>query len=279
MTIPVFGALLVAALLHAMWNAFVRREPDRGAAATAVAAGGAVIGLVLLPFLAPMASAAAPYVLATSFIHIAYFALIGRAYRHGELSFAYPIMRGLAPLIVTGVATVFIETPPPIVVVGIAVVAAGIVSLGMDGFRRSSGGLAPALGNAVVIASYTLVDGLGARVSGAPLAYTAWILVGGGCATVLWQSIVRGRRIVGELRAHAAMGIAGGALSLAAYAIALWAMTFVPIGAVAAVRESSVLFATAIGAVALHERFGWTRWLAALLVVAGLVMVKFGGAA
>jgi drug/metabolite transporter (DMT)-like permease len=278
LSLAVFGALLVAALLHALWNAFVRRAVDRAAGANAVAAGGIVVGFVLLPFLPAMSPAAIPYVLLTSIIHVAYFFLIGRAYRHNELSVAYPIMRGLAPVIATALA-VAVEIPPSVVILGIAVTGAGIVSLSLQRLHQGFAILVPALLNAVVIACYTLVDGLGARVSAAPLVYTAWILVGGGCFTIAVQYLVRGAAIVTDLRPLVAMGIAGGALSYAAYAIALWAMTFTAIGAVAAVRESSVLFATAIGALALKERFGWARWAAAALVAVGLAMVKFGGAA
>jgi drug/metabolite transporter (DMT)-like permease len=187
-------------------------------------------------------------------------------------------MRGLAPVIATALA-VAVEVPPPFVILGIAVTGAGIVSLSIERLHNGFVVLAPAFLNAVVIACYTLVDGLGARVSEAPLTYTAWILVGGGCFTIAGQYLVRGAAIMADLRPLVVTGIAGGALSYAAYAIALWAMTFTAIGAVAAVRESSVLFATAIGALVLKERFGWARWAAAALVAAGLAMVKFGGAA
>lgn len=277
MSFAVFGALLVAAALHAVWNALVRRDPDRNAGATAIAAGGAVIGALLLPFLAPMSPDAIPYVAVTSVVHVVYFALVARAYVHGELSVVYPIMRGLAPLIATIAAAFFIETPPVVVVFGIAVVAAGIVSLGVERMRSGGGGLVPALVNAFVIALYTLIDGLGARASGAPETYTAWILLGSGLATVGSQFALRGRVVAEQLRLRIFTGLAGGGMSFAAYGIALWAMTFASIGAVAAVRESSVLFATAIGAVALRERFGWGRWASAALVVAGLVLVKYGG--
>jgi drug/metabolite transporter (DMT)-like permease len=277
LSLPIFAALLGAALLHAVWNALVRRDPDRTAAATAIAAGGAVVGVVLLPFLPSMHLAAVPFALCTSVIHVAYFALIGRTYRHGELSVSYPIMRGLAPLLVTAIAAVFIETPALIVVIGVVVVTTGIVSLSIDGLRRGSRGVGAAVANAGVIAAYTLVDGLGARASGAPATYVAWILVGAAITTVGWRCFLRGRVVIDELLPRALMGIGGGAMSYAAYGIALWAMTFTPIGAVAAVRESSVLFATAIGSLALGERFGATRWLAAVLVVIGLALVKFGG--
>ncbi len=276
MSLAVFAILLVAALLHAGWNALVRRDPDRGAATIAVAVGGAVVGIAVLPFLPRLAPVAVPYILASGLIHLAYFTLIARAYRHGELSVVYPLMRGLAPLIVTLAAIVFIEPASTRVLVGVAVLAGGIVSLGVDGLKRRHA-VGSALANAFVIAGYTLVDGLGVRLSGAPETYVAWVLVAGAVVTLgvrLWR---QGTGVLAGLRARIPLTLASGVMTYAAYGIALWAMTVAPIGAVAAVRESSVLFATAIGAVALGERFGPIRWLAAALVVGGLVLIETAG--
>jgi drug/metabolite transporter (DMT)-like permease len=278
MSLVVFSALLAAALLHAGWNALVRRDPDRSAATTAVAAGGVVVGLAVAPFLPPIDPAAIPFVIGSSCFHIVYYALIARAYRHADLSVAYPIMRGLAPVIVTVIGLTFLgEDVGTLQFAGVVVIAAGIVALGLDGWRNARKGIAAALLNAVVIAGYTLVDGLGARASGEPATYTAWILVGGGLLTVVWNVARRGTPVLRAVGARARIGIAGGVMGFGAYAIALWAMTVAPIGAVAAVRESSVLFAAAIGAIFLGERFGPARWAAAALVVAGLVLVRFGG--
>ncbi len=276
MSFTVFAMLLLAAMLHAGWNALVRRDPDRNAAATAMAAGGAVVGLVLLPFLPAITPLAAPYILVSGIIHLAYYALIARAYRDGELSVAYPIMRGLAPLIVTLVAIVFVEPASTRVLAGVAVVALGIVSLGAEGLRRQHA-IGSALANAFVIAGYTLVDGLGARLSGAPETYVAWVVVAAGATTISARLLRQRRATLVGLRARVPLALVGGAMTYAAYGIALWAMTVAPIGAVAAVRESSVLFATVIGAAVLGERFGALRWLAAALVVVGLVLVKAGG--
>jgi drug/metabolite transporter (DMT)-like permease len=190
----------------------------------------------------------------------------------------YPIMRGLAPLIVSIATALFIEPTRPAVFAGVAIVAVGIVLLGADGWRHGRAGIGPAVANAVVIAAYTILDGLGARTSGAPATYTAWILVGGGVGAVAWQLAVHGKPLFAMVVRRAPLGLAGGLMGFGAYGIVLWAMTVAPIGAVAAVRESSVLFATALGALALHERFGIWRWLAAGLVVAGLAVVKLGGA-
>ncbi|HET7718020.1 MAG TPA: SMR family transporter [Bauldia sp.] len=279
MSLLVFSALLAAALLHAGWNALVRGDRDRNAATVAIAAGGVVVGLAMAPFLPPMDVAAIPFVLGSSCFHIVYYALIARAYRHADLSVAYPIMRGLAPVIVTVIGAVFLrETVGALQFAGITIVAAGIVSLGLEGRGNSRSGIAAALLNAGVIAGYTLVDGLGARASGAPATYTAWILVGGGILTLIWNIARLGTPVLRATATRAGMGLAGGIMGFGAYAIALWAMTVAPIGAVAAVRESSVLFAAALGAIFLGERFGPGRWLAAALVALGLAMVRFAGA-
>ena len=276
MSLTVFLILLVAAMLHAGWNALVRRDPDRAAAATAMAAGGAAVGVVLLPFLPPLAPAAVPYVVASGVIHLAYYTLIGRAYRLGELSVAYPIMRGLAPLIVTLLATAFVEPAGPRVLAGVVIVTCGIVALGADGLRRRHA-IGSAVANAFVIAGYTLVDGLGARLSGAPQTYVAWVVFASGVIAVGGHVLRHGRPLVTALAKRIPVALAGGAMTYAAYGLAVWAMTVAPIGAVAAVRETSVLFATAIGAVMLGERFGPARWLAAVLVVAGLALVESAG--
>jgi len=277
LSLLVLLALLAAAALHAGWNALVRRDPNRTVAAVAVAGGGTIVGLTLAPFLPPMQLAAIPYVLASSSVHILYYALVASAYRHGELSVVYPIMRGLAPVIVTAVGALFIEVPSSEAFAGVLIVGIGIASLGLEGLRRGPAGIRAAIANAAVIAGYTLIDGLGARVSGAPVTYTAWLIAGGGITTVGWQFVFGRAPLYRPLISRIPLGLAGGAMSFAAYAIALAAMTVAPIGAVAAVRESSVLFATAFGAVVLGERFGAYRWMAAALIVAGLALVKFGG--
>lgn len=273
MSLAVFGLLLFAAMLHAGWNALVRHDTDRSAATIAVAAGGALVGVVLVVFRPWMAPAAIPFIVASGLTHLAYYALMARAYHSGELSVAYPIMRGLAPLITTVVAIVFVEPASAPVLLGVAIIGCGIVALGADGLRRRHA-IGSALANAFVIAGYTLIDGLGARVSGAPETYVSWVLIVGGCITVADRVRRQGRTVLAALAARVPMVLAGGVMTYAAYGIALWAMTVAPIGAVAAVRESSVLFAAVIGATLLGERFGVLRWLATALVLGGLLLVK-----
>jgi drug/metabolite transporter (DMT)-like permease len=276
MSLTIFIALLGAAALHAGWNAMIRRDSDRDATALAIAAGGAMLGIALVPFLPALDRGAIPFAIASSCIHVAYYALVARAYRLGELSVAYPIMRGLAPLIVTIVGVFFIERIGVVGIAGVIIVTTGIVLLGFDGRSSGRAALATALANALVIAAYTLVDGLGARASGAPVTYVAWIEIGGGLGAIAWQVAMGGRAKFTAMLSRTPPGLIGAAMSFAAYGIALWAMTQAPIGAVAAVRETSVLFATALGAVLLGERFGPARWVAAVVVVLGLALVKIG---
>lgn len=281
MTVSILLVLIFAAALHAGWNALVKRAEDRAMASIAVAVGGGVIGAALLPFLPAMSAAAVPYVLATAVVHIVYYWLIGHAYR-GDLSVSYPLMRGLAPLIVTLVGAVVLhEVPGPVSLAGILLVCGGIVALAFEGLKAGRGGrhaIGAALLNAAVIAGYTLCDGVGVRVSGEAATYTAWLMVASAISNLAWTlrrpSAATARRIL----AHSGLGLVGGAMSMGSYGLALWAMTIAPIGLVAAIRESSVLFAAAMGAFALNERFGAPRWAAAAVVAAGLAAVKLGAA-
>lgn len=281
MTLSILALLIFAAALHAGWNALVKTATDRETAAVSVAIGGGVIGAALLPFLPPMDPAAIPYVVVTAAIHVLYYWLVARAYR-GDLSVTYPLMRGLAPLIVTLVGAVLLaEVPGPLSLAGILLVCLGIIALALDGLRSGRGGrgaVGAALLNAAVIAAYTLCDGLGVRLSGAPATYVAWLMVASALTNLGWAMRRPGAAAVRRLADNAVVGLIGGAMSMASYGIALWAMTVAPIGLVAAIRESSVLFAAAMGALALHERFGRARWTAAAVVAAGLAAVKLGAA-
>ena len=193
---------------------------------------------------------------------------------------AYPLMRGTAPLIVTVLGSVFLrELPSAQMAAGILLISLGIVSIAFvqagAGRRRHP----PAAGywafaNAAIIAAYTLVDGAGARASGNALSYVCWLIFLEGIPFVAWVLTRRGAPGATYLRRGWRVGLGGGACSLAAYGIVLWAMTRAPIAAVAALRETSVLFAALIGALWLKEGFGWRRIAGAASVVAGIAALK-----
>jgi drug/metabolite transporter (DMT)-like permease len=276
-TLPVTLAVLGAGFLHALWNALLKSAAGEPLLDTAlIVAGGSVVALALLPFVGIPDRAAWPYMAVSAVIHFAYYVTLAGAYRRGDLSFAYPLMRGVAPLIVTVLGVLFLgERPTATTMTGIALISLGIVVIAWyAGGRHTAASAGWALGNALIIALYTLVDGAGTRASGTAMGYVCWLMFLEGLPYLAWIYATRGRPAFEYIVARWRRGIAGGAASLAAYGIALWAMTQAPVAVVAALREVSVLFAAAIGAWVLKEGFGWKRMVGAATVVAGVAALK-----
>ncbi|NNU81889.1 EamA family transporter [Halovulum dunhuangense] len=277
----VFALVLVAAALHAGWNAVVKLGLDRLLAITLIAGSAGLVALLALPFAPVPDPAAWPWLLTSIVLHVGYNVCLVQAYRTGDFGQVYPIARGTAPLIVTLVAVFLLaETLTPAALLGIALLVGGVwlMSLrgGRDLARMDRSALGFALLTSAFIAGYTLTDGQGARVAGSAHGYTMWLFALDGLAMVLLLLALRGRHAFAVLRPHWKTGLGGGAMSLGAYWIAIWAMTEAPIALVAALRESSVLFAAAISVVILREPL--TRWraAAALSIVAGVVMMRLG---
>jgi drug/metabolite transporter (DMT)-like permease len=271
-------AVLGAGLLHAGWNALLKKAPGGQPMldTATVVAGSAVWSVLVLPFAGLPDPAAWKFIALSSLVHFAYYVTLSNAYRTGDLSFAYPVMRGTAPMITALLGIVFLgELPSAHVAIGIVLICAGIVSIAfVRRERHPPAALRWALANAAIIASYTLVDGAGVRASGNALSYVSWLLALEGLpylAFVLW----RGRgSAVSYMLGGRTLAVVGGLCSLAAYAIVLWAMTRAPVAAVAALRETSVLFAALIGALWLKEGFGVMRLVGAASVVAGIAALK-----
>ena len=281
MSLSVFLAVLLAAALHAGWNVLVKGASDKPMASAGVCAGCGVIGLACLPFVPVPDAASWPWGIASALTHVAYFTLIGRIYRTADLSVAYPITRGTAPLLTTAVAAGFIgELPSANALLGILGLCAGILALAADGLRRGGfdrASLAGALTTALIICIYTMVDGLGGRASGGhPFSYSVYIQIAAAVFYLPVFCLLRGRGALAALAQALPRGLAGGACSFSAYSIAIYAMTIAPIGLIAALRETSVLFAAAFGALLLGERFGPARYVAAALVACGLMAMKAG---
>lgn len=276
-TLPVTLAVLGAGFLHALWNAMLKSaagDPllDMGM----IVAGSCIVAAAFLPFVPVPDRAAWPFMAISAAIHFAYYVTLAGAYRHGDLSFAYPLMRGVAPLIVTILGVVFLgEHPSATTLVGIALISIGILVIAWyAGGRHTAVSAGWALSNAAIIAAYTLVDGAGARASGSAAGYVSWLIFLEGLPYLAWLALTRGQPAFAYMLPRWRRGIAGGAASLAAYGIALWAMTRAPVAVVAALREVSVLFAAAIGAFVLKEGFGWKRMAGAATVVAGVAALK-----
>jgi drug/metabolite transporter (DMT)-like permease len=276
--LPVALAVLGAALLHALWNALLKSGADKQLDAVGLAAGSGAVALVAAPFFGTPAPASWPWIAASAMVHIAYFWLLAEAYRWGDLSFSYPVMRGGGPLIVTAAGAVaFGEVLAGVQLLGVLLVSGGILGFATHSARDPAAqrkSLVFALGNAAVIAAYTLIDAQGARLSGAPVAYAMWFFVANGVVITAVGALQRGREVPRHLSRTWRRTLGGGALATGAYAIALWAMTLAPVALVAVLRETSVVFAAALGALFLKEPFTARRAAATLGVLAGLATLR-----
>lgn len=277
MPLEVTVAVLGAALAHATWNAMLKSSRDVLFDMTLVVFAA---GLVTAPFMLAVelpAAAAWPYIIASMLLHIAYYVALVGAYRAGDLSHGYPIMRGIAPLIVSLCALAWLgEAPTPSVWLGVLLICGGVLSLGFVGFhwRQSRVALGWALANACIIASYTLVDAAGVRVAGRAESYVVWLFTLDALPFTLLVLFWKKDQLMMYARRFWLRGLVGGALSAAAYGIVLWAMTRAPVAAVAALRETSVIFAALIGAWLLKEGHLARRIAGAATVAAGVVALK-----
>lgn len=242
--------------------------------------GATLLSLPLLVWLPLPAPASWPWLLASGLIHVLYFALVARAYQGAELGLAYPLMRGTAPVLTAAAAALWLhETPTALGALGIALICAGVLALAGRAWRQGlqhPGATGAALANAGVIALYTVVDGQGVRLAGHALAYTAWLFTLTAVFTLpalLWW---RGRAALRPAAGAWRVLLLGGAGTLGAYSLVLWAMTRAPIASVAALRETSIVFAALIGALLLKEGLGRLRLASALLVCAGAVLLRAG---
>ena len=270
------GVVLFAAVLHASWNAMLHGNRDRFLSMTWMSiAIGAVSALAVL-YLPLPPKAAWPYIVASGLVHIVYNVSLVRSYRRGDLAQAYPIARGSSPMLVTLGAAVFAhEAIGPLHALGIALISGGIMALALQGGQVSRAGALAALTTGVTIAVYTVIDGIGVRLSdGEALTYTAWmflfywlmpvIFVAMRGLPALWTPLQQAPMSVGS-------SVAGGLVSIAAYGIVIWAMQSGAMGAVSALRETSVVFAALIGRMFLKEPVSTKRWLACVVVAAGAV--------
>jgi phosphonate utilization associated putative membrane protein len=285
---PVVLAVLFGAVLHAGWNALVKSSGDKELDTALVHFLGALVALPPLLLVGAPPAATWPFIGASLVVHIAYYVTLAGAYKHGELGMTYPIMRGSAPLLVAlGSQLVLGESLSPLAWAGVLGVTLGVAMVGLAHpgealhHRRA---LAFALANAVVIMIYTFIDGSGVRTAVAAgasaLSYVMLLFVLDGVpypALVVLRRDAAGRRAILEYaKRRWPLAALGGAASIGSYAIALWAMTRAPVAAVSALRETSVLFATLLGAWLLKERLGAQRLSGAVVIVGGVIALRFG---
>jgi len=280
MTLPVFFAVLAAALMHASWNALVKVRLDRFASISLTSTGMAVAAAPVLPFVAVPGPEVWPFIITSLIVHIGYRLFLARAYEAGDLAQTYPLARGSAPLMTTlGGIMLVGEMPAPLALAGIALLSFGTFLMSLRG--GAIGGLnrhavVNALITAVFITVYTLADGRGARIAETAASYAAWQFFLDGMVSLAVGTAVRGRALFAIIAAEWPVALLTGALSAGSYGIAMWAMTRTHIATVAALRESSILFALVIAVTLLGERVGAWRLIAAGFIIAGIIAIRLG---
>lgn len=270
--------VLLAALLHASWNALLRGGRDRFWSVTIISFASALAACVTLPFL-PMPNARAwPYIIASAIVHFFYNLLLVRQYRRGDFGHTYPVARGSSPMLIALGGVLFAsENLSTKVIIGIALISSGILSLAFGGKAQTDGFLG-AFMTGCSIAVYSVIDALGARASGNAMAYTAWMVSGYGLAMPLVFRFSRNKnenRLWISDRREMFKAAGGGVAAVIAYGIVVWAMAHGPMGPVSAMRETSALFAVILGCIFLKEKFTLQKIIAAALIVAGNITLHF----
>lgn len=270
-------AVLGSAFLHALWNSLIKVGTSRLGAMVVLSIGEVPIGLAVAALRPALDWGVAPWVLAAGCAHFFYKFFLTYAYERGDLSRVYPIARGSAPLVV-GLVSGFVlkDVITPREYAGIVVLGAGILLMAQGVF---SGGenrrlLPYALGSACATATYTLIDGSGARVAGDAVAYVAWVFVVDGTFFALGMLLWKGFDILPRQIKPWGVGFVASAASYGAYGVSVWAMTIAPIAVVAALRETSILFAVLIGWLAFGERMTQGKALAAMVIVGGVILTR-----
>jgi drug/metabolite transporter (DMT)-like permease len=278
MSLGISLLVLLAAVLHASWNALLRAGTDRLWSMTVMCIAIALVCAGVAPFVPIPASPGWGYAIGSALLHVGYNLFLVRTYRSGDLGQTYPISRGSSPVLVALGAALFAgEKPDLISAIGIILVSGGIVSLAFQGRKVGLGSLPYALGTGCFIGAYSVTDGIGVRLSGTPVGYTVWMcLLWGVMAPPVyallrdWRSLARGPR-------ETLVAAGGGIVSLIAYGIVIFAMSLGPMGSVSALRETSVVFAAVIGRFFLRERLTAHRIAACCIVAAGAICISHDG--
>jgi len=278
LTWPVVLAVLFGALLHASWNALVKSSTDKALDTALINLLASFLAIPLVWWFGWPPAQAWPFIAASIVIHIGYYVALAGAYRHGDLGLTYPLMRGSAPLLVALSASVTLgETLSPLAWIGVLGVSAGVLILGLTKHAFDAPRAVQfALVNAVIIASYTVVDALGVRAASGALPYVATLFLIDGWPFALIVFARRKWAVGPYIRKRWPIGLGGAAASIGSYAVALWAMTQAPVATVAALRETSVLFAALFGVWFLKEVFTLRRAVGTCVIVSGVMALRLG---
>lgn len=279
MPLSVFACVLGAAALHALWNMLVKRGQDPVLSMVMVTGGAAALAfpvVLLLPLPRPESW---PYLAGSALLQVTYFSVLAQTYRVADMGLVYPIMRGTAPLLVVIGGLILtsdhgIRDDLP----GILVISLGVLMMAFGRHRGSANrlGIALALLTSGIIAGYTVVDGLGVRLAGNAASYTLWLSLLTGCPLVVWALFARWRAFPAYVVTNWSVAVIGGAGTMVSYGLALWAMTLAPVAMVAALRETSIVFAVLLSVLVLKERVDPVRMIAAVIIACGAALSRLG---
>lgn len=278
LTWPVFLAVLGGALLHASWNVLVKSSTDKSLDTALIHLLGSLVAVPLVLVVGLPPAAAWPFLLMSLVIHVGYYTALAGAYEHGDMGLTYPLMRGLAPLLVALSASIWLgEQLSPGGWIGVLAISGGVLTLGLSAQAFAAPkAVAFALANAVTIMLYTLVDAQGVRNAGNALQYVATLFMLDGWPFALLVFARRRGKVLAYARTRWPLALGGAIASLGSYGIALWAMTRAPVATVSALRETSVLFGALLGVWLLKEAFTLRRILGTCAIVGGAMALRLG---
>lgn len=273
--------VLLAALMHALWSVVLKLTGDAKTNITVFMAGSSILALAGIPFQSLPSLASLPFLLISVFVQVVYMMLVGIVYQKGDVSQSYPVMRGVAPLFVALFSGPILGEKLSIVAwCGVILISSGVLTLALEAVRRSDKiepSIIPlSLLTAAFIALYTLLDGIGVRLSGAPVSYILWIFFLIGLVKVVFELFNDKTRpqFLTHCQRYWSIGLVGGFLSLGSYGLALWTMTKLPVALVAALRESAIVFAVILSYFVLREHVSPPRFIASIIIVFGVIAVR-----
>ncbi|MDR0252121.1 MAG: DMT family transporter [Brucellaceae bacterium] len=273
--------VLFGALLHASWNVIVKSGSDKYLGAVMVSGASGLLVLLFIPFVPLPLSASWPYILTSTVFQVIYMFLVAAAYSNGDMSLAYPLMRGTPPLLVAMVSGPLIgEVLGGMQWLAVGLISGGVLVMALGRSRvivsgqNTSRTVLIALVNALFIAGYTLVDGVGVRISGNTVSYVLWAFLCNAIPVVIWGIWKYRGQLITQIRQRGHLAMIGGAGTLGSYGLALWAMTMAPVAMVAALRETSILFGVILSLILLHEQISLKRLCGAVLIVGGTILMR-----
>lgn len=275
MTSTVFAFVVLSASVHAVWNLLIKGARDKQLMTVAVAMSAGFAGLLALPFFPAPEPASWVFIAASGVVSVAYFLMLAAAYKVADMSLAYPVIRGSAPLVVAFAGVVlFREYLPAVAWLAIFVISAGIFSMAMVKHEHGTKGLGLALATALLTAGTTLIDAEGARRSQSPASYTLWIFALTGVLMTIWAAVARRSEFPRFIKQNWHLSLPAGIGALCSYGTALWAMTMAPVAMVAALRETTVLFGAALAWLVLKEKIGRSRLAAIISIAVGAAILR-----